>query len=370
MLSTLLFVSLAAATTTAVTATDGPTLSTDVWSDFHQFLVRFRSKQHAYTSFEEFQHRFEVFRDNWHAIREHNAAATQTKPFTLGINAFSDLTLDEFRRTYAQAGYKKKQKEQNEQTEQKEQNLRGSNGVDVGYGCKSFEYKESNDTLPASVDWREKGAVTSVKNQGQCGSCWTFSSTGAVEGALAVATGKLVDLSEQELVDCATGFWYGSHGCNGGQMEGAFKYVIQHGQCLDKDYPYVSGDTKTNGKCEQSLCASAATMKQCWDVKPNDQVSLMAAVAKRPVAVAIEADTKYFQSYSGGVLTADACGTTLDHGVLVVGYGEETGIPYFLVKNSWGGDWGENGYVKIARSGLRDDAGVCGIAMDPSFIEA
>jgi C1A family cysteine protease len=108
-------------------------------------------------------------------------------------------------------------------------------------------------------------------------------------------------------------------------------------------------------------------MSSCSDVKPNDQLSLKAAVTQQPVAIAIEADTRYFQSYSSGVLTASTCGTNLDHGVLIVGYGTENGQDYWLVKNSWGTSWGENGYVKIARSSSTNDPGICGIAMDPSF---
>jgi C1A family cysteine protease len=181
-----------------------------------------------------------------------------------------------------------------------------------------------------------------------------------MEGAWAIAKGQLIDLAEQELVDCA-GLKYGSMGCNGGQMEGAFKFIIENGQCAASSYPYTAKD----GTCHS--CSAVAHATSCSDVKPNDQLSLKAAVAKQPVAVAIEADTKYFQSYSGGVLTSSSCGTSLDHGVLAVGYGEENGQKYWLVKNSWGTSWGEQGYVKIGRSESTNDAGICGIAMDPSF---
>ena len=143
-----------------------------------------------------------------------------------------------------------------------------------------------------------------------------------------------------------------------------FKYVIEHGQCSDSSYPYTSG-TGQSGSCKS--CSSVAHISSCSDVKPNDQISLKGAVAQQPVAIAIEADTKYFQSYSSGVLTSSTCGTSLDHGVLTVGYGEENGIKYWLVKNSWGTSWGDKGYVKIGRSDSTNDPGICGIAMDPSF---
>ena len=306
------------------------------WEEFNRFQNKF---QKWYSSLEETLHRFEVFRSNFRDILIHNSDYTQN--FTKGVNQFTDLTAEEFREQY----------------------VSGLRTIVGSYGCKSFS--SSSSESPSSVDWRNENAVTSVKDQGQCGSCWTFSATGAIEGAWAISTGKLLDLSEQELVDCATGISYGSHGCNGGQMEGAFKYVIEHGQCSNDEYPYTSGTTKTGGSCQS--CSPVVEMSSCSDVKPNDQISLKAAVAQQPVAVAIEADTRYFQSYSGGILTSSSCGTNLDHGVLAVGYGTENGQDYWLVKNSWSSSWGDHGYVKIGRSSSTNDPGICGIAMQPSF---
>ena len=304
----------------------------DEWKQFTHFQDRFSKK---YENIEELQTRFQIFRHNLRDIVIHNL--DQSQNFTMGINQFTDLTPEEFKSQWV-----------------------GGLKAEVGsYGCKTFTSGASG--APATVDWRNKGAVTSVKDQGQCGSCWTFSATGAIEGAWAISKGQLVDLSEQELVDCATGVSYGSHGCNGGQMEGAFKFVIANGQCSLASYPYTAKD----GTCQK--CTAVAHISYCSDVKPNDQVSMKAAVAQQPVAVAIEADTRYFQSYSGGILTSSSCGTTLDHGVLTVGYGEENGQKYWLVKNSWGTSWGLDGYVKIARSESTNDPGICGIAMDPSF---
>jgi len=307
----------------------------DEWKQFSNFQERFARK---YETLEELENRFQVFRTNLRNIVIHNLDHNQN--FTMGVNQFTDLTPEEFKAQYV-----------------------GGLKAEVGsYGCKTFSSSASG--APSAIDWRNKGAVTSVKDQGQCGSCWTFSATGAVEGAWAISKGQLIDLSEEQLVECATGREYGSHGCNGGQMEGAFKYVVENGQCSLSSYPYTSG-TGQSGSCKS--CSAVAHMSSCSDVKPNDQISLKGAVAQQPVAIAIEADTKYFQSYSSGVLTSSTCGTTLDHGVLTVGYGEENGIKYWLVKNSWGPSWGMGGYVKIGRSDSTNDPGICGIAMDPSF---
>jgi len=308
-------------------------IETDDWHQFTRFQEKFNKK---YENIVEFESRFQIFKENLRSIIQHNLDSTQN--FTMSVNQFTDLT----------------------QTEFKEKYVGGLKSVEVGsYGCKSFSSGASG--LPDSIDWRTKGAVTSVKDQGQCGSCWTFSATGATEGAWAISKGQLIDLSEQQLVDCATGINYGSHGCSGGQMEGAFKYLIEHGQCTLASYPYTAKD----GSCHS--CSPVVHFSSCSDVKPNDQLSLKAAVSKQPVAIAIEADTRYFQSYSSGVLTSSSCGTQLDHGVLIVGYGVENGQKYWLVKNSWSASWGENGYVKIARSDSTNDVGICGIAMDPSF---
>jgi len=226
---------------------------------------------------------------------------------------------------------------------------------------------------PEAIDWTDvdgESYVSAVKNQGHCGSCWAFSTTGAIEARSAIAnkqTGAdIVTLSEQELIDCSKS--YGNKGCNGGLMDNAFKYVAaEGGLCTEADYPYTG---KTGLVCEASQCGTKYdAIKSYSDVTADSEESLMKAVAEGPVSIAIEADQSTFQFYKTGVLSA-SCGVKLDHGVLVVGYGEMDGQKYWKVKNSWGATWGMDGYVLLCRecdaNGLK---GECGILMQPSYPE-
>lgn len=226
--------------------------------------------------------------------------------------------------------------------------------------------------LDSEVNWVKKGGVTDVKNQGQCGSCWSFSTTGALEGAYYVKYGKLPSFSEQQLVDCDN-FKNGGkdHGCNGGLMDNAFSWISKNeGLCSEEDYPYVSGTTKQPGVCDNTCSVIENSEVQSFvDVDKNSDDAFMAALMMQPVSIAIEADQKSFQLYKSGVFT-DTCGTNLDHGVLAVGYGTENNIDYYLVKNSWGTTWGDNGYIKLARgSEYNNGKGQCGLLMQASYPE-
>jgi len=317
----------------------------DEWRMFLDFQEKF-SKQ--YKNDHDAETRFQIFRSNLRDILHHNFDSTQN--FTMGINQFTDLTQDEFKIHYI-GGFHK-------ESETKESGI---------YGCKPFS--SSADGTPRSIDWRSKGVVNSIRDQGQCGSCWAFATTANAESVWAIFTGDLLDLSEEYLVDCASGIGYFNMGCNGGNPDSAFKYMMNKGQCSELSYPYKAGVTKTAGKCDTEICdKSPVYFSSCMDVVPNDQVSLQAAVAKQPVVVAIEADTRYFQSYSGGIIDATTCGTNLDHAVEIIGYGTENGIDYWNVRNSWGSAWGEDGYFRIKKSTSTNDVGICGIAAEPSFI--
>jgi C1A family cysteine protease len=228
------------------------------------------------------------------------------------------------------------------------------------HNCHTF----TNDIVPESIDWRKKNAVTHVKNQGNCGSCWSFSSTGSIEGAWSIKNNNLYNLSEQMLMDCSN--LYGNNGCQGGLMDNAFKYVIDNdGLCTEDEYPYKEKE----GICKSRLCRKVVQISDYSDVTPNDEKILKRAVAQQPISVAIQANLSSFHFYKSGIYQDDDCGTGLDHGVLIVGYGTDKvkGLDYWIVKNSWSPQWGENGYVRILRNYDKSDSGMCGIAVQPSF---
>merc|ERR1719230_902845 len=287
----------------------------------------------SYGTIEEYNFRLGLFSEVDAEIQAHNQS---NSTYTLGHNFLSTMTHAEKKR------------------------LLGYVAPMVPTAVTKFDEKDT----PAEINWNTLGGVTPVKNQASCGSCWSFSSTGAMEGAHFAATkaagkGELLSFSEQQLVSCSKL----NHGCNGGSMAIAFNlYYRFNGAVLESDYPYTSGKGKVD-TCDADLVKSKQTSvktKGASMVTPNNSDQLKAALANGPVSVAIEADKKSFQMYKNGVLTGSDCGEKLDHGVLAVGYGTEDGTPYYLVKNSWGPTWGDAGFVKI---GIESGPGVCGIQM-------
>ena len=220
-------------------------------------------------------------------------------------------------------------------------------------------YDDSEIIYEKSVDWRKKNKVSSVKNQEQCGGCWAFSSIGAVESAWAIKHNILYNLSEQQLIDCSNE----NHGCEGGSMDLAFEYMKNNSICNNISYPYTANDNM----CQKD-CNGLVEIKDYMDINRNNMESLMKAVSKTPVSVAIQANKRSFQLYQNGIYSDPDCGYNLDHGVLLVGYGYDKlyDLDYWIIKNSWGKSWGENGYIRL----LKDDSdsrGQCGIAMLPSI---
>ncbi|OAE33067.1 hypothetical protein AXG93_1913s1690 [Marchantia polymorpha subsp. ruderalis] len=252
----------------------------------------------TYTQSAEMSTRFSIFKANLRRIDEHNS---QPSSYKLGLTTFADLTPDEFRSIYLKNKFR--------------QNVRTSQAPTFTYG--------HVDSLPTEVDWRKEGAVTGVKSQGQCGSCWAFSTIGAVESLNQIKTGNLISLSEQELVDCDVTL--NTYGCAGGFMDYGFEYIVQNGGVdTDMDYPYIAAEDFCNSHKETRVAAS-------------------------------------INAYEQGIYNT-TCGTELDHGVLVVGYGTDQGQEYWLVKNSWGESWGESGYIRLQRN-VQAPEGMCGIAM-------
>jgi len=214
---------------------------------------------------------------------------------------------------------------------------------------------------PASLDWRTKGAVTPIKDQGQCGSCWSFSATGTMEGAIFLKSGKLISLSEQNLVDCVQD---GSYTCEtGGIMQDAYEYVVQAGGIEDEsDYPYCGIDCDGES-CQFDSSKVAADISSYQNVAQSEN-ALLTATVQQPVSIAIDASSYQFQLYSGGVFNLPSCSSTqLDHGVLSIGYGTYNGVAYWLVKNSWGTSWGMQGYIMMSRNKNNQ----CGVATDASI---
>nr|AXQ06504.1 papain-like cysteine protease [Vriesea carinata] len=291
----------------------------------------------VYKDAAEKERRFRIFKANVEYIESENRAGNRS--YTLGPNRFSDLTNEEFRASYL--GFRPTPRSDAPARE-------------------PFRYSDDSTGAPGSVDWRSRGAVTPVKDQGGCKCCWAFSAVAATEGITKITTGKLISLSEQELLDCNDE----GYSCDGGTMDDAFRFIVSNGGlATEDDYPYQTMQGMCNA--DQAL-SSAASISGYEDVPENSESALMSAVANQPVSVAVDGGDMNFQHYKGGVFTGP-CETNLNHGVTAIGYGTAgDGTKYWLIKNSWGTTWGESGFMRIQRN-VESPKGMCGLAMHASY---
>jgi cathepsin L len=291
-------------------------------------FINFIAKHHKnYGTKEEYEFRLQQFAQTYADVMSHDSQATG---YSKGITEFADFTETEFK------------------------NMKGAFYDHTLWTTDAHPKLAYDPSTPVAngIDWRTRGAVTPVKNQGQCGSCWSFSTTGAVEGMNAVKHGSLISLSEQQMVDCSTA----NYGCGGGWPYKAMQYVAGSPLEREGDYPYTARD----GGCAYNRAKAAEGDSGYQAVAANNAGALQAAVNGYPVSVLIEADRAVFQSYTGGIIGPNSgCGTNLDHAVLLVGYDATS----WIVKNSWGASWGEGGYVRLQITG--NDAGTCGVQMSP-----
>ncbi|KAJ8921568.1 hypothetical protein NQ315_010473 [Exocentrus adspersus] len=297
----------------------------ELWTEFKQNFGR------DYRNLREEQLRFSVFQNNLRNIEEHNEKYNNGEAsYYLAVTPFTDMTTEEF------------------------QNMLNFSAAAKPVLEPIAVHTASVEASPSSINWVSKKVVTGVKNQGQCGSCWSFSATGAVEGAYAKKTGKLVSLSEQNLMDCDTA----DAACSGGSMINAFNYIAKHGIESEANYPYQAKQTS----CKFSSSKVAAKISGYKRVSASEAALLDAVGKIGPIAVGINADK--IQNYGGGVFDNTACSSgQVNHGVLAVGYGKADGKDYWLVKNSWGASWGEKGYIRI----VRNKNNQCHIASDASY---
>jgi C1A family cysteine protease len=308
-----------------------PGLESTLLSDlFAQWKLTY---QKSYTTEEEEAHRFQTFQDNYNFIVKFNADKTHTS--TVGLNKYADLNTAEFGAL---------------------QNCMSPKKVHIATpGIKEV----SVEGLPQTVNWVAAGATTPVKNQGQCGSCWSFSTTGGLEGLCVISGYELMSFSEQQLVDCSDSF--GNNGCSGGLPDYAYEYSAQYGNEQESTYPY----TAVQGSCQYNQGSAYQITTTHVDVAPDSWSALAQAATVNPVSVGIEADQSVFQLYTSGIINSASCGTSVDHAVLVTGY--DLGAGAWTVKNSWGADWGVAGYVQIAINSGTGGPGICGIYSMPSY---
>jgi len=296
--------------------------------EYRAAFLKFVKDNNKHYAQSEFASKYRVFKANMDFVQEWNSNAENHR---VAVNKFADLTIAEFSAMYL--------------------------GTRATVTAGPYVPSVTADT----VDWRTKGAVTAIKNQGQCGSCWAFSTTGSTEGAHFLAQGKLVSLSEQNLVDCSGS--YGNQGCNGGLMTQAFDYII-HNKGIDTEASYAY--TAQDGTCHYTAANSGSTLISYTNVQSGSEADLLVKINAGPTSVAIDASHSSFQLYKTGVYYEPACSASaLDHGVLAVGYGASGTKDYYIVKNSWGTDWGMAGYIDMSRN-RNNNCGIATMATLPS----
>ncbi len=304
------------------------------WSTFADYFVKFNKK---YDNMDEVRERFLTYHDNLEFIRQHNEEGNHS--YQLGENQFADWSNDEF----------------------KEFVRKGSFGLGMKTTCPKAS--DMSGTLPSAIDWREKGIVGPIRDQKSAGTCFAHSTTASIEGADAQKYGKLNTYSVQAIVDCA-GLSYGDLGVNGGSIEGSMQFVHDKGLPYESEYPYIAASEKCKPYTIRTQNAG------CYEV-PANELQITYQVSKRVISIAIQADSRSFQLYTSGVYDDPKCYTgQLDHAVNLVGYGHDTtsGKDFYYLRNSWGTDYGENGYVRIARNSVASSTvGVCGLAMMGAF---
>ena len=289
------------------------------FQEFQKFLIKYNKK---YNTIAEYFLRYNVFKKNLKRFSENKAS------YKMGINQFTDLTPTEFRKGYLNLDMKLVNK--------------------INYKKTSVN---SKNEAPETWNWVDQGVFGPVKDQGFCGSCWAFSAMGNIEALNAMKTKEYVALSEQQLVDCDTEY---DQGCNGGLMEYAFAYLVEKGCMTEKDYPYVGYDDTCH--YDESKVFLRIDSWLMLDTQDENEIKEF-LYTNGPLAIAINADP--FQYYTGGIIDEDewSCDPEgLNHGVVLVGYGNESGVDYWIIRNSWGDYWGEDGYVRVARG-----KGTCGV---------
>jgi C1A family cysteine protease len=284
-------------------------------------------------SSEEYEKRQLIFKDNLEYIKRFNQ---QGESWYLGVNEFTDMTKEEFKEKYLSS------------VGQLSENFEKT--LETQVGQTRFKY-------PASVDWRSAGAVTPVSSQGGCKCSWAFSATGAVESARKIGGGQLVELSKQQLVDCSSR--YGNNGCTSGTIDYAFDYIRDNGIASEASYPFFA----KAGTCKSGI-NPVASLSYYIDLQPNNPSALYEAIAQQPVAVAVYADPTIWQNYKGGVISKNCPADELDFAVLIIGYNSVSNPPYWIAKASYGQNWGESGYIRLA---IVDGSGICGVQSQASY---